>query len=95
MRNLFAIALIFLLCSTAFAEDAIIHVNGWSRNGKVAYTIGTPTQAIGAYVVDLVTDNLLWQGSAIDSDVLAKYNIIPSEAAMQALPITSKISMWI
>lgn len=46
--------------------DAIFYPLGWSKDGKFAYAIEPPDEAVGSYflnvyVQDLVTDKILWQ----------------------------------
>ena len=46
--------------------DAVFYPLGWSKDGKFAYAIEPPDEAVGSYflnvyVQDLVTDKVLWQ----------------------------------
>jgi hypothetical protein len=46
--------------------DAVVYPLGWSPDGKLAYAIEPPDEAVGSYflnvyVQDLVTDKILWQ----------------------------------
>ena len=46
--------------------DAVFYPLGWSPDGKLAYAIEPPDEAVGSYflnvyVQDLVTDKILWQ----------------------------------
>lgn len=46
--------------------DAVFYPLGWSADGKFAYAIEPPDEAVGAYflnmyIQDLVTDKILWQ----------------------------------
>jgi len=57
-----------LLQGPAGAEilDAVFYPLGWSADGKFAYAVEPPDEAVGAYflnvyIQDLVTDKILWQ----------------------------------
>ena len=57
-----------LLQGPAGAEilDAVFYPIGWSEDGKFAYAIEPPDEAVGAYflnvyIQDLVTDKILWK----------------------------------
>ena len=46
--------------------DAVFYPLGWSADGKFAYAVEPPDEAVGAYflnvyIQDLVTDKILWQ----------------------------------
>ena len=46
--------------------DAVFYPLGWSTDGKIAYAIEPPDEAVGSYflniyIQDLVTDKILWQ----------------------------------
>ncbi|MGB1309675.1 MAG: hypothetical protein ACPG47_00620, partial [Leucothrix sp.] len=46
--------------------DAVFYPLGWSKDGKLAYAVEPPDEAVGAYflnvyIQDLVTDKILWQ----------------------------------
>lgn len=46
--------------------DAVFYPLGWSKDGKLAYAIAPPDEAVGSYflnvyIQDLVTDKILWK----------------------------------